>query len=478
MISFGQRLAAVVATSLLLLSVVGASPVAAKPPSWSHKDAHVCAKPGPDQASCDAIARSFYVDGQESATPTKSSLKVTAAAAQSIYFDGTSIRTAYGMTGVGDPSLVVAIVDAYDDTNALANVARFRSDSHLPALQSCTLATLTTLTSSASSPCFTKTNQTGGTSLPRADAGWSNEIDLDLQAASAVCPMCSILLLEATSTSVGNLAAAVTTASNTAHVVAISNSYGVSGDYPGSLAPAYDNAAKKGIAVTASAGDGGYGAEFPASATNVIGVGGTTLAIDSNGVRTGETVWAGTGSGCSAYNAAPAWQSISGNPCAGEKAISDVSAVADPNSGLAIYTTVQQHHRVLGLRRHEPVVADHRGPLRAAGRLQRVHPRGPVRVGGRHAVLRRHVRHEHDRDLQPVGAVHRRGRLGRSDGARQHRLRAERTAGPDHDHRLSGERLGPGRRDEAVQRDGQGPVRSDDERADVHVVRERGRHHR
>ena len=339
MISFGQRLAAVVATSLLLLSVVGASPVAAKPPSWSHKDAHVCAKPGPDQASCDAIARSFYVDGQESATPTKSSLKVTAAAAQSIYFDGTSIRTAYGMTGVGDPSLVVAIVDAYDDTNALANVARFRSDSHLPALQSCTLATLTTLTSSASSPCFTKTNQTGGTSLPRADAGWSNEIDLDLQAASAVCPMCSILLLEATSTSVGNLAAAVTTASNTAHVVAISNSYGVSGDYPGSLAPAYDNAAKKGIAVTASAGDGGYGAEFPASATNVIGVGGTTLAIDSNGVRTGETVWAGTGSGCSAYNAAPAWQSISGNPCAGEKAISDVSAVADPNSGLAIYTT-------------------------------------------------------------------------------------------------------------------------------------------
>ena len=197
---------------------------------------------------------------------------------------------------------------------------RFRTDSGLPAIQSCTLATLTTLTTSAPSPCFTKTNQTGGTSLPAADAGWANEIDLDLQAASAVCPMCSILLLEANTSSIGNLGTAVTTASNTAHVRAISNSYGISGDYPGSFAPAFDNAAKKGIAVTASAGDGGFGILFPASATNVIGVGGTTLSVDATGVRTTETVWAGTGSGCSVYNAAPAWQSIPGNPCAGKKA--------------------------------------------------------------------------------------------------------------------------------------------------------------
>ncbi len=82
MIRFGQRLAAVVAGSLLLLSVVGALPVAAKGHTWSHRDAHVCARPGPDQAQCTAIARAFYVDGQESATRTKAALKVTAAAAQ------------------------------------------------------------------------------------------------------------------------------------------------------------------------------------------------------------------------------------------------------------------------------------------------------------------------------------------------------------------------------------------------------------
>jgi hypothetical protein len=223
----------------------------------------------------------------------------------------------------------------------MANLTRFRSDQGLPVIQSCTVAQLTALTSSASNPCFTKTNQTGGTSLPRADSGWSNEIDLDLQIVSAICPTCSILLLEGSSASVTNLATAVTTASNIAHVRAISNSYGVSGDYPANLAPAYDNAAKKGLAITASSGDGGFGVLFPASATNVIGVGGTTLVVDDTGARSTETAWSGAGSGCSVYNAAPSWQIIPGNPCAGKKAIADLSADADPNSGLAIYTTYQ-----------------------------------------------------------------------------------------------------------------------------------------
>ena len=340
MITFGQRLAAVVAASLLLLSVVGAPPAAARAPSWSHRDAHVCGQPGAGQARCTSVARAFYLDGREYQARTESELATAAAATQTTWFHGPDLRTAYGITAQGDPSKVVAIVDAYDDPNAFSNLTRFRTDQGLPAIQSCSLATLTSLTSSARNPCFTKVNQTGGTSLPSADSGWSNEIDLDLQAASSICPTCSILLLEATSASLGNLATAVTTAAGTAHVLAISNSYGISGDYPGSLAPAYDNAARTGLAVTASAGDGGYGILFPASATNVIGVGGTTLFVSgTTGVRTSETVWSGTGSGCSVYNAAPAWQSIPGNPCAGKKAVSDLSADADPNSGLAIYTT-------------------------------------------------------------------------------------------------------------------------------------------
>jgi hypothetical protein len=338
-IAFGRRLAVVLAASFILLLAAGAAPATARAPIWSHRDARVCSESATGRAQCTAIARSFYLGGSQVGARTEGDLARAAAAAQTSWFHGPDLRTAYGITAQGDPSRVVAIVDAYDDPSALANLTRFRSDQGLPAIQSCSLAQLTALTSSATSPCFTKTNQSGGTSLPAADSGWSNEIDLDLQITSSICPTCSILLLEATSSTTANLGTAVTTAASTSHVVAISNSYGISGDYPGTFASAWDNAAKKGIAVTASAGDGGYGVLFPASATNVIGVGGTTLSVDASGVRAGETVWAGTGSGCSVYNAAPTWQAIPGNPCAGKKAVSDLSADADPNSGLAIYTT-------------------------------------------------------------------------------------------------------------------------------------------
>ncbi len=456
----GQRLAAVAAAlsllSAFLLSAVGAPPAAAGTQSWSHRDARVCGQAGAGQAQCTAIARAFYQGGVEFQARTRSDLAAAAAAAQATYYTGTSIRTAYGITAQGDPSKVIAIVDAYDDPSAFANLTTFRSGWGLPAMasQPCTLATLTGLTSTSGSPCFTKVNETGGTSLPAANAGWSNEIDLDLQAASSVCPLCSILLLEATSASTTDLgtavttASSVTTASTSAHVLAISNSYGISGDYPGSVAPAYDNAAAKGIAVTASAGDNGYGVLFPASSTDVIGVGGTTLAVGANGVRTSETAWSGTGSGCSLYNAAPSWQNIPSNPCAGKKAVADLSADADPNSGLAIYTNyggTTSYWVFGGTSLASPIIA-------ALYAMQGGY--NTTTLAGQYAwtagsALRRHLRLE--RDVQPVGAVHGGVRLGRPDRARQHR-RGGVLPRPDDDPSLADDRLGPDGRPAAVHR--------------------------
>ncbi len=340
MIRFGQRFAAIVA-ALLLLSVVAAVPAVAGRPTWSHRDQRVCGQPGADQARCSSIARTLYRNGRPFHAQTIAELAAAAAAADVTWFGGADLRTAYGIPAdqMGDPSKVIAIVDAYDDRNAFANLTRFRDDQGLPTIQSCSLSQLTGLNSSAANPCFAKVNQNGGTSLPRRNSGWANEIDLDLQAASAICPRCSILLLEASSASTGNLGTAVTTASGISHVLAISNSYGIPGDYPQSVAPAWNNAAGTGIAVTASTGDGGYGPEFPASATNVIAVGGTSLTVDSADAYVSESAWAGAGSGCSVYNAAPGWQSVLGNICNGRKAIADVSADADPNTGLAVYTT-------------------------------------------------------------------------------------------------------------------------------------------
>jgi subtilase family serine protease len=340
--TFVRKLAAVIAVAALVTLLTAPSVVAAGGSAgsrWSHRDAHVCSQAAGDQAACTSIARVFYANGQEYLATTPAQLRAAARNAASVSYTAVGVRSAYGITGQGDPSRVIAIVDAYDDPGAFSHLTTYRSSMGLPSIQSCTLGTLAGLTSSASSPCFAKVNQSGGTTLPAANSGWSNEIDLDLQAASAVCPMCSLLLLEATSSSFSALGTAVTTASNTAHVLAISNSFGTTSDVSQASYPAWDNAAQKGIAVTAAAGDWGYATSFPASSTHVLGVGGTTLSVGSNGSRTAETAWSSTGSGCSTYNVAPSWQVIPNSPCGAMKAVSDVSADADPYSGLQIYTT-------------------------------------------------------------------------------------------------------------------------------------------
>jgi subtilase family serine protease len=219
----------------------------------------------------------------------------------------------------------VAIVDAYDDPNAESDLASYRSSF---GLSPCT----------TSNGCFRKVNQNGGTSYPAPDSGWTQEISLDLDMVSAICPNCHILLVEASSNSFDDLGAAVNEAA-TLGANAISNSYGGSEwsneDYYGAT---YYN--HPGIAVTVSSGDNGYGVEFPAASQYVTAVGGTSLnQVGNTGTRNAtETVWSGAGSGCSAYVAKPSWQTDSG--CA-KRTVADVAAVADPNTGVWVYDTYQ-----------------------------------------------------------------------------------------------------------------------------------------
>jgi len=156
---------------------------------------------------------------------------------------------------------------------------------------------------------------------------------------SSACPTCHILLVEASSASFSNLAAGVSYAASVGSVRAISNSYG--GSDSTNIA-AYENAAAKGIAVTASTGDSGYGVQSPASFSHVVAVGGTSLKKASNTRGWTESAWSGAGSGCSTINVNPGWQA--GTSCA-KKANADVSAVADPNTGVAVYdSTAYQGH--------------------------------------------------------------------------------------------------------------------------------------
>jgi len=148
---------------------------------------------------------------------------------------------------------------------------------------------------------------------------------------SAACPQCHILLVEASSNANANLYAAVDTAARLG-ATEISNSYGGSESSSDPSTNVHYN--HPGIPITVSSGDSGYGVEYPAASPYVTAVGGTTLKKATNARGWSESAWSGAGSGCSAYEAKQSWQTDGG--CA-KRTVADVSAVADPNSGVNVY---------------------------------------------------------------------------------------------------------------------------------------------
>jgi subtilase family serine protease len=233
------------------------------------------------------------------------------------------LQSAYALpsstAGTGE---TVAIVDAYKDPNAASDLAVYRSQYGLPA---CTVA----------SGCLTIVSQTGSTtSLPKSNAGWATEESLDLDMVSATCPNCHIILVEATTASNANLGTAVNEAAKLG-ADAISNSYGGS---ESSTDLTYDTEYydHPGIAITASSGDSAYGVEYPAASQYVTAVGGTSLTTASNSRGWTETAWSDAGAGCSAYDPQPSFQASVGTGCT-KRAVADVSADADPNTGVATY---------------------------------------------------------------------------------------------------------------------------------------------
>jgi subtilase family serine protease len=238
---------------------------------------------------------------------------------------------AYSLATTASGNETIGIVDAYNDPSAKADLNTFDSTYGLPSFPTCS--------SSVTASCFQQVNQQGVTgSYPKTNAGWALEISLDVQVAHEICQNCKILLVEANSNSNANLAAAVNTAASMGANV-ISNSYGGSDTAQTS---AYDH---PGIAITASSGDGGYGVESPASYNTVVAVGGTTLNLSANNSYAGESVWSGTGSGCSTQNTARSWQtSVSDwaqTGCGTQRGVADVAADADPATGASVYDSTR-----------------------------------------------------------------------------------------------------------------------------------------
>src|SRR6266496_1436534 len=252
---------------------------------------------------------------------------VAAAALTPSGYGPIQFRTAYGLPASASVVKTIAIVDAYNDPNIESDLGVYSKQFGLPA---CTTA----------NGCFKRVNQTGGTSYPQTNAGWALEISLDVEVAHAVCPNCKILLVEATTNSFANLIAAGDYART--HANDVSNSWG-GGEFSSATTSASDGHFNHiGIPITFSSGDSGYGVEYPASSQYVTAVGGTTLNLNTNSTRKSETVWAGAGSGCSAYEPKPTWQTDTG--CV-RRTVADVSADADPNTGAAVYDSVRYQGR-------------------------------------------------------------------------------------------------------------------------------------
>jgi subtilase family serine protease len=298
--------------SLLIIAVlvgVGATTKTLASPSHAStaKHSHVCPGVIVGYARCQAIR----VDvGPASGSPSG--------------YNPADLQSAYKLpSATAGSGQTVAIVDAYDDPKAESDLGKYRSQFGLSA---CTTA----------NGCFRKVDQTGGTSYPRGNRSWAQEISLDLDMVSAICPNCHILLVEATTNSFSNLATAVDEAAKLG-ANEISNSYGGS-EYSNEVTD-QSHYNHPGIAITVSSGDSGYGVQFPAASQYVTAVGGTTLNKANNSRGWSETVWSGAGSGCSAYIPKPSWQTDSG--CS-RRTVADVAADADPNTGVSVYDTYHQ----------------------------------------------------------------------------------------------------------------------------------------
>jgi Subtilase family len=340
----------------------------------------VCSEPAPGHAGCMAlklVARTAAARARTHPLVITRSRPVEAASPTEGAFGlrPQDLHSAYQLPSAAPSQQTIAIVDAYNDLSAEADLGIYDQTFGLPA---CT----------AANGCFTKVNQEGQPANPpfpdsqtaiegeeaictteasskekpaceeveEAD-GWSEEISLDIEVSHAVCETdCHIVLVEADSSSGSDLETAEKTAAGLG-ATEISNSWGgpeLPGPPANDAGSAFD---RPGIVITASSGDDGYlnwdapapgpetaFADYPASSPHVVAVGGTRLSLNGSDEWAGETVWNGNGAGgggCSVRFAAQPWQQNvsdwSSVGCGKKRAVADVSADADPYTGMAVY---------------------------------------------------------------------------------------------------------------------------------------------
>ncbi len=344
----GRR--ALMAVAVLVLLALTAAPSVAQASRFRVQ--RLCGTPRPGAAQCQAMRLLPSSD-----TPAKIRANALAQARQRAagrkilvgsksptpgYLTPQSLHAAYSLPSetAASSSQTIAVVDAYDDPTAEADLGVYDEQFGLPA---CTTA----------NGCFRKINEHGDAGpLPPTEGEWASEISIDVQMARAICQGCHVLLVEADNEEFTSLGTAVNSAV-AAGATEISNSYaGPEESLYTSYNVSYYN--HPGVVITASSGDCGYlnkacrrdlaAANFPADSPDVVAVGGTSLS--EVGKTWTSTVWSEGGSGCSEVFGAPLWQTAVANfaatGCGSDRAIADVAAIGDPNTGVDIYDSTPE----------------------------------------------------------------------------------------------------------------------------------------
>jgi hypothetical protein len=342
---------ALVLLGALALAGVGTASVAQAAVHGRFRIHRVCRAARPGQAACLSmkLVKSSLTSADLHANALRQSREAAGGARPAVtnkspepgFLTPQSLHAAYALPSETAASSLqtVAVVDAFDDPTAEADLDVYDKQFGLPA---CTSA----------NGCFAKVNQAGNASpLPKKQGEWAGEISIDVQMVRAICHSCRILLVETDSEEFSDLGKGVNTAVNAGATV-VSNSYGgpEQASYTSLGATYFDH---PGVVIAASSGDCGYlnkaclgerAANFPADSPDVLAVGGTSLSESK--ATWNSTVWNEGGSGCSKFFSAAAWQSsvanFSATGCASGRSVADVAAIGDPETGVDVYDSTPE----------------------------------------------------------------------------------------------------------------------------------------
>ncbi len=306
--------AAVLIPAAVVVPAVSIAAPTATPQVVAHQLSRSCGAPAPGEVACKAV-----LDSPVTATGQVVGQGVTPTVTPDGYGPA-DLQSAYKLpSATGGNGQTVAVVGAYDNPNAETDLGVYRAQY---GLSPCTTA----------NGCFRKVGEFGTPVLPPVDSGWAQETSLDLDMVSATCPSCHIVLVEANNPGIVNIGIAENVAVFLGATV-INNSYAsASSIFDFVLDYFFYN--HPGVPITASSGDDGYGVAYPASSPFVTAVGGTSLTPAAGTRGWSEQAWSGAGSGCAGFDFKPAWQK---DPACGARTVADVSAVADPMTGVAVY---------------------------------------------------------------------------------------------------------------------------------------------